>query len=54
MSALVTPPPGAREAAAEELTIAEYDRKNNPDTESMATAVLFPWAPRRCSLLIRR
>jgi len=34
----------AREAAAEELMIAEYDRKNNPDNKNMATELKTPLA----------
>ena len=32
----------ARDVAAEELTIAEYDRKNDPDNNNMATALKAP------------
>ena len=34
----------AREAAAEELVIAEYDRKNNSDNKNMETALKTPLA----------
>ena len=34
----------AREAPAEELAIAEYDRKNNPDNKNMATELKTPLA----------
>ena len=34
----------AREVAAEELAIAEYDRKNDPDNNNMATALNTPLA----------
>jgi hypothetical protein len=34
----------AQEAAAEELVIAEYDRKNNPDNKNMATELKTPLA----------
>ncbi len=34
----------AREDAAEELTIAEYDRKNDPDNNNMGTALKMPLA----------
>ena len=34
----------AQEVAAEELTIAEYDRKNDPDNNNMATALKTPLA----------
>ncbi len=34
----------AREAAAEELAIAEYDRKNDPDNKYMATSLKTPLA----------
>ncbi len=43
----------AQEAAAEELTIAEYDRKNNPDDKNMATALKTPLAgpPSKATML---
>ena len=34
----------AREAAAEDLVIAEYDRKNDPENKNMATALNMPLA----------
>ena len=34
----------AREVAAEEHTIAEYDRKSDPDNNNMATALKSPLA----------
>ena len=43
----------AREAAAEELAIAEYDRKNNPDNKNMATELKMPLAgpPSKATML---
>ena len=43
----------AREVAAEELAIAEYDRKNDPDNNNMATALKTPLAgpPSKATML---
>ena len=43
----------AREAAAEELAIAEYDRMNNPDNKNMATELKTPLAgpPSKATML---
>jgi hypothetical protein len=43
----------AREAASEELAIAEYDRKNNPDNKNMATELKMPLAglPSKATML---
>jgi hypothetical protein len=43
----------AREVAAEELAITEYDRKNDPDNNNMATALKTPLAgpPSKATML---
>ena len=43
----------AQEVAAEELAIAEYDRKNDPDNNNMATALKTPLAgpPSKATML---
>ena len=43
----------AREVTAEELAIAEYDRKNDPDNNNMATALKTPLAgpPSKATML---
>jgi len=43
----------AREAAAEELAMAEYDRKNNPDNKIMVTELKVPLAgpPSKATML---
>jgi len=43
----------AREVAVEELAIPEYDRKNDPDNNNMATALKTPLAvlPSKATML---